>query len=422
MKLWDFLKERMLLYRDRTAFTQGNISYNRLINIVECMAILYPSVGKPVVTDKKSKILQAIDILSIIASKNVCVPLTRHYGQDAEETSGKKIDSDVKRYDQTAFIIFTSGSLGKPKGVMLSDENIIENIRAIDSYFDVEESDSILIARPLVHISVLTGEFLFSLYKGLEINFYEEDFNPQRFLAYLSLQKITVLCSTPTMIYHLASYKKDTNLSLKSCVVSGERLQNKVVESIRENFGGVKFYNVYGLTENSPRATALLPEDFFNKIGSIGKPILNTEVKILHGQLLIKSNSVMQGYYNNEKLTAEKIKGGYLYSGDIAKVDKEGFYYILGRKDNILIRSGLNINPEEIENILLNCDGVRNCLVYGQDNEKFGQMICCKILGEVTVSEVRNFANKNLPPRCNLNKIEIVKELSLTTSGKLKRK
>ncbi len=141
----------------------------------------------------------------------------------------------------------------------------------------MREGQKILIARPLMHVAVFTGELLFVLYKGLGICFYEESFQPARLAKYIDENDVQVFGCTPTLLYHLSRYLQGE--SLNSIVLSGERLTEGVANIIKEKLPGKKFYNVYGMTENSPRVSTLCPEEFFDKIGSVGKPIMQTKVK-----------------------------------------------------------------------------------------------------------------------------------------------
>jgi len=136
------------------------------------------------------------------------------------------------QYNDLAFVVFTGGTTGRPKGVMLTDGNIAANLAAIEEYFAVPQGSRMLIARPLVHISALTGELLFGLYKGLEIYFYEERFMPRRMAKFIDAKKIEVLCCTPTMLKFLADGLQAG--SLRTVALSGERLKTEFVRFLKE--------------------------------------------------------------------------------------------------------------------------------------------------------------------------------------------
>ena len=418
MNIWGFLRQRMLRYGNRIAFSEGKITYATLIALAENGGARQRSV--PVMAKGATRQEQAIKILRIMAGGNIPVPVEASYGTDREEKIKRILEKNCDDLHKTAAILFTSGTTGEPKGVKLSHRGIIENLKGIDGYFQVREGQKILIGRPLVHVAVFTGELLFALYKGLEIDFYEEAFQPARLAKYIDGNEVQVFGCTPTLLYHLSRYLQGE--SLDSIVISGERLTEGVANIVKEKFPDKKFYNVYGLTENSPRVSALCPGEFFDKIGSVGKPIAHTKVKLEDGEILVKSRSLMQGYFGEREKTKEKLKKGWLHTGDMARIDEQGYLYILGRKDDMLIRSGMNIYPAEIESVAQKIDGVKNCIVYGEEDIHYGQKICMKAVADIEVGALRKELIARLPAYLIPDKILIVESLEMTPSGKVKRK
>ena len=205
----------------------------------------------------------------------------------------------------------TSGTTGIPKGVMLSDENIINNINSISDYFKISGNDKILISRPLYHCAVLTGEFLTAIEKGSKIEFYYEHFNPQKIIDIIREKNITVFGATPTLFKALISFTKEPDsIPLDKIVISGECLSSQISENIKKAFPHAAIYHVYGLTEASPRV-CFLPPNLFDNYGTfVGFPINGVELLIKDkngnqlkrnkiGILWIKGNNIMQGYYND---------------------------------------------------------------------------------------------------------------------------
>ena len=169
------------------------------------------------------------------------------------------------------------------------------------------------------------------------------------------------------------------------------------------------------MTEASPRVTALLPEDFVNHPESVGKPIKNVEIKIVDGELYVRGTNVTAGYYLNSQLTEEKITDGWLHTGDMAEL-KDGFLYIKGRVDDMIIRAGVNLYPQEIENVLLKSPDVREALALESDGK-----ILVKIVGTVTKKDVLKLCQDNLPTYAVPEQIDFVESLPKTASGKLVR-
>lgn len=412
MKLWEYLKARMSVYADRLAIADLGVTYGEILSFAG-----NSNSGRLTVCDGDTNAELALNILKCIANGNIAVPVTKAYGTERYEYIRNEVRSDENEYPDLAFIMFTSGTTGKPKGVMLTDENVITNLEYISTYFDLKESTRICISRSLVHIAALTGELLYALINGLTVYFYEGAFNPVAISHYLRENKIEVFCSTPTVFSALARFVK-SGIDIRIAAISGERLTAKVAKELSEKFPEVEFYNVYGLTEHSPRAAALLPNEFCAKAGSIGKPIGKVDMKIENGELVIKSPCVMKGYY---RCGNTKIRDGWLYTGDAAHTDDEGYYYIDGRIDDMIIRAGVNIFPQEIESVLKECEGVDDCLAFGVDDERYGQKIVVKIKGTASLTEIRKFAAEHLAAHLIPNEYRLNEPIEYTVSGKLKR-
>lgn len=417
MRLWTYLKQRMKKYGDRIAFANSGITYTDILNF-DCSA---KHSRKLVVCDGNTRENHAISILKCIASGNVTVPLSQEYGDKIYVYLRNVVSGEnTQDLSDVAFLMYTSGTTGAQKGVMLTDENIITNLKYIGTYFNLRGMKNICIARPLVHISVIVGELLYALCKGLTIYFYEEMFMPQRLLSYLCSNNIDVFCATPTLYQTLADSNKTGMCNLKVGVISGEILTEQAGRKISESFPYTDFYNAYGLTEHSPRVSALLPPEFNKKPNSVGKPIGDACVEIVDGELIIKSPCVMKGYFEDKEATDKKIVNGWLRTGDCAHKDKEGYYYIDGRKDSMIIRAGLNVYPEEIENIVKDFKGIVDCVVYGEKSDR-GTVICMRYVGEIDVKELRKYLMKVLNPNIIPKKIEKTDAIERTVSGKKKR-
>ena len=176
------------------------------------------------------------------------------------------------------------------------------------------------------------------------------------------------------------------------------------------------------MTEHSPRVSALLPEEFKKKPNSIGRSIGGVEMKIEDGELLVRSPCVMEGYFQDEAATREKIRDGWLHTGDMAHADEDGYYYIDGRKDDMIIRAGLNIYPAEIENAAKDCSGVEDCVAFGRKTEEGNTEIVLRYEGQAIPALLRRELVQKLNPHAMPNKFEKVEKLERTPSGKKVRK
>lgn len=455
MELWSHLKKKMLKFSSqKICEADAEMTYEDVVIFCEyfskklygqqCCAILC-----------NSEMMAAIALLSCFAAGVTALPLSSRYGEahcnkilDAIEPTAIITDADgelkLLRFEEPmyhipqtepALIMCTSGTTGKPKGAMLTEKNILTNLNDICSYLKIGNTDSILIARPIYHCAVLTGEFLTSLIKGVKIRFYSEQFNPKQLLDIITKYNITVFCGTPTLISMMARFNRtNTNQMLKTICISGECMSKEVGERISKAFPYAQIYHVYGLTEACPRVS-YLPPMFFNEYADcVGLPLNSVFLKIIksdgevaqkneEGILWIKGDNVMQGYYNAPQQTAKIKVDDWLCTGDIAVINSKGFLKIKGRADDLIIRAGMNIYPQEIEGALKTNPKVKETLVYKIDNDKFGVQIGLKIVGDFkSIDEVKRLCTKLLPSFQIPTIIEIVEELPKNGSGKIIRR
>ena len=432
--LWDFLSERILSNKNK-ALVDGNtvVTYEEFHTAVEELSKQLER-GRKYAIRCESELKAATAILACISCGAIAVPMSVRYGEQHRKSviesirisrlitdNGlEQIREDIAEEDDlsdTAVIMCTSGTTGKPKGVKLSERNLFDNLNSIQNYFKLSETDRILILRSLFHISALTGEFFVALSVGADIYFSGSSSLPIVAAKTVVDNNITVLCATPTLFNHLCDFfaRMDKKTPLRKVAVSGECLTRSVAERMIAALPSVELFNVYGLTEASPRVTALLPEDFVNHPESVGKPIKNVEIKIVDGELYVRGTNVTAGYYLNSQLTEEKITDGWLHTGDMAEL-KDGFLYIKGRVDDMIIRAGVNLYPQEIENVLLKSPDVREALALESDGK-----ILVKIVGTVTKKDVLKLCQDNLPTYAVPEQIDFVESLPKTATGKLVR-
>lgn len=454
MTLWKYLKLNMLNHLTQVISENGaEMNFETLLIWAEnfssklknfkCCAILC-----------SSEMASAMALLACFAAKVTAVPLSLRYGQshcnkildtinpDAiiMDTTGdiavyKLTDSQYITPDEhPALIMCTSGTTGKPKGAMLSEENIITNVSDIAEYFSMGLNDTILIARPLYHCAVLTGEFLTAIVRGANIRFYSEQFNPTKMLELIKEYRITAFCGTPTLLSIMARFNRnDVTGTLKHICISGECMSTEVGLKIHKAFPKCNIYHIYGLTEACPRVSYLPPVSFSKYPDCVGIPLRSVSVKILNqlgeicrkneeGLLYVKGNNVMLGYYQEPEKTRTVLKDGWLCTGDIAVINDAGFLKIKGRNDDLIIKSGMNIYPAEIEEMLKQDARVKEVLVYGYRND-LGTQIGMKIVGDFSSAEgVKQLCMNVLPSFQVPSTIELVDELPKNGSGKIIRR
>ncbi len=454
MSLWMYLKEHMLRHPSQTVGEKGAfMTYEEMVVYAQILAKeLYGE--KICAIYCRSEMAAAMALLGCFAAGVTAVPLSVRYG----EAQRKKImqmcspsclitdmdgeigvyhitDSDPSagKYDP-ALIMWTSGTTGVPKGAMLSGRSIIANIQDICDYFKIDDSDTILISRPLYHCAVLTGEFLTALVKGTKIIFCSEDFNPALLAGLMKKEGVTVFGGTPTLLSLLLRFiRKENELDLRHIVVSGECMSEDIGRNIRKAFRKAKIYHVYGLTEACPRVCYMPPEHFDKAPDRVGIPLASVKFEIRdkngnalkeknRGVLWVSGPNIMLGYYNAPELSSEKLQNGWLCTGDIAEIDDNGWLKILGRSDDLIIRAGVNIYPQQIEAELKKSARTKEALVYAYENQQYGTQIGLKIAGDFkNKDEVRRLCMHCLSPVEVPSKIEIVEELPKNASGKIVR-
>jgi acyl-CoA synthetase (AMP-forming)/AMP-acid ligase II len=302
------------------------------------------------------------------------------------------------------------------------------------SYLPTSEKDTVLISRPLYHSSVLTGEFIVSLCAGANIVFSSEPFQPQSILELIDRYSVTVFGSTPTLITLLSRFiRRPENSTVNKLTISGECLTDGMAKSIRSAFPKADIYCGYGLSEASPRVAYLPPNLFDSKPTSAGIALPSVKLKIIRengsdaslceiGEVVVKGPNVMTGYLDDAERTKKVLKNGWLRTGDVGYVDNDRMLYIKGRKDDMIIRAGMNIYPAEIENALSKDERFHDVQVYGY-SKNGTQEIAMSVSGDFKSTDQIMRACRELLPNYQLpSKIEIADDVERLSSGKRRRK
>ena len=454
MMLWNYIREKMLEHPEQIVCEgDATMTYEELCVFAEerGKTLEYPFYGILC----NSEMASAMALLACISAEKTAIPFPFRYGKEYylklwEEAAPPCMLTD--RYGDlkeapfcsecealplpppAAVILYTSGSTGTPKGVMLSEENLLSNIKDISSYFPIGSNDTILISRPLYHSSVLTGEFLVALCSGAKIVFSSEPFQPLNMFSLVKKHRVTILGNTPTLLSTLSRFiRKGTEHSVRLLSVSGECMTEGMAKTIRNAFPNAEIYCGYGLSEASPRV-AYLPAQLFDQFPtSAGVPLPCVSLKIVDehgkavelgeiGELVMKGPNVMKGYFRDPKRTQTALKNGWLHTGDLAYIGPKGMLYIKGRKDDMIIRAGMNIYPAEVENLLSSDSRVKDVLVYGYskgDTQEVGMKISGDFLDVKEVMELcrRRLSNFQLP-----SKVELIDNTEVFLGGKKRRK
>lgn len=287
--------------------------------------------------------------------------------------------------DEPYIICYTSGTTGKPKGAILTQRNMFYNALNNVTAIDIKSQDRSIVLLPLFHIGGI-GLFAFpTLFVGGTI-IIPHRFNIPKILEMIAINRVTIVMGVPVMHQQLINshYFNKADLTSVRLIYSGgapcpPSLINRFIAK------GLNFGQGFGLTETSPTVFMLTVEDAPRKIGSVGKPVLFNDIKIVDennkqvmpnevGILLVKGNNVFKGYWNNDEATKEAFWGDWFVTGDVVKADEEGFIYIIGRKKEMIISGGENIYPSEIEKVIFDLKEIEEVAVFGLEDEKWGEV------------------------------------------------
>ncbi len=341
----------------------------------------------------------------------------------------------------TAVIIYTSGTTGRPKGAELTHSNLFANTILSADLFNCKSEDVLLIVLPLFHIFAMTVMMNAGIYRGATSVLLPR-FDAETVLNLLDKHQITVFAGVPTMYWGLNNYldTHDFDISsiksnLKSCVSGGASLPVPVLEKFEERFD-LTILEGFGMSEGSPVVT-FNQLDVGRKIGSVGTPVWGVQVKLVDengktvpvgekGELVYKGHNVMKGYYKNLEATAKTIKNGWLHSGDIAVKDEDGFYFIVDRTKDMIIRGGLNVYPREVEAVMMKHPAVSMAAVIGVPDGQMGEEIKAFIvLNEGQTSseaELMKYTKENIAAYKYPRIIEITETLPTSATGKILKK
>jgi long-chain acyl-CoA synthetase len=363
------------------------------------------------------------EIILLHENKNM-IPKTHYIQQNGSE-------------DDIAIMLHTSGTISNPKRVMLTHSNLIHNIESNVESLGLTMNDKVLIAMPMFFGYCNTAQFLTHLYLGASMVILDSVFLPKRFFQIVEREKITNFTGVPSMLLMLLDYRYADHYdysSLRYICFGGGKMPVEKLEQLIEKYSSAGFVHTYGQTECSPRVTALLPEYSLSKIGSVGTTIPKVEIRILNatgvvlpskqiGEIVVQGKNTMRGYYKQPQITSQTIRDGWVYTGDLGYIDDDGFLYLTGRIKNIIISGGINIYPEEIEQILLQHECVSDACVVGEDHKLLGEVPVAKVILKqpVNSNELRNYCSGRLAGYKVPVRFEIVDDLPKTYNGKTKR-
>ncbi|MGB0872624.1 MAG: long-chain-fatty-acid--CoA ligase [Solirubrobacterales bacterium] len=374
-----------------------------------------------------------------IGAENTDAELTLVKPGDFEALLGAAtpIDGIVDRDpSDTAVILYTSGTTGTPKGAELTHSNLMSNVVTNCEMFEFAAGDVIFGGLPLFHSFGQTCAMNAGVKAGATVTMLPR-FEPGKALEIIERDKVTTFMGVPTMyvaMLHHPSIGEIDSSSIKFGVSGGASLPVEVLQGVESAFG-CKLLEGYGLSETSPVASFNQPKNP-SKPGSIGTPIDGVEMKLVDddandiaddpdavGEIAIKGPNVMKGYWRRDDATAEVMRGDWFLSGDMAKKDDDGYYFIVDRKKELIIRGGYNVYPREIEEVLYEHPAIMEAAVIGVPDEVHGEEVAAAIAFKpdqsATTEEIQDFVKERVAAYKYPRHIWIVDELPKTATGKI---
>ena len=345
--------------------------------------------------------------------------------------------------DDTAVILYTSGTTGQPKGAELRHRNMHRNALLGEELFGVSADDpeTLLCVLPLFHsfgqTVIMNAGFA---YGGTVVML--PRFEADAALKTMAKEKVTFFAGVPTMYWGLLGALDDSGVDVKELAANlriaaagGSALPVEVHKAFQQRFG-VTILEGYGLSETSPVAS-FSPKGEEVRVGSIGVPIPGVEMKLINadwsevpegddevGEIAIKGHNIMKGYYGRPEATEEAIRDGWFRSGDLGRRDADGYYYIVDRSKDMIIRGGYNVYPREIEEVLMAHDAVSLAAVIGVPHESHGEEVKAVIIknkdhDDVTEDDIVAWAKEQMASYKYPRIVEFVDELPMTATGKI---
>jgi acyl-coenzyme A synthetase/AMP-(fatty) acid ligase len=364
-----------------------------------------------------------------------------------ESDSGKGFQEAGISSDKASWCLFTSGSTGSPKGVLISGEDLLQRAMNEIEDYEITDQDCLLSLLPF-SFDVGLNQLLSCFLSGAHLVILNSWF-PKDILTAVRSRNINGISGVPSIWAEALAYPKGPDFeqntqTLRYITVSGGDLSKNQLAQLRQFFRNLKIFKTYGQTETF-RSSMLKPFDFERKMTSVGRPIKGTEVFVLNdkgdiappnteGEIVHYGVGTMLGYLNDLEGTSEKLRkmkepgsetikeGKWVFTGDRGKMDEEGYLYVLGREDGMIKTLGHRVYPKEIESCILEYEHVKNAAVVGIKDERKGQGIIAEVVanGVLDKQGLIVFLKERLPYYMVPSEINVVEYLPMTESGKIK--
>ncbi len=328
--------------------------------------------------------------------------------------------------DDVHSLIYTSGTTGRPKGAMLTYGNFWASAAASAFNLGVTPADRWLACMPLFHVGGLSIVLRSAIYGTTVV--LQPGFDERVVVKALHEQSVTHISVVASMLQRMLEVDgRPSPPSLRVVLAGGGPVPMTLLE--RALGRGFPVIQTYGLTEAASQVATLSPADAVTHTGSAGKPLVATQLRVdappgEPGEILVSGPTVTPGYFRNEAATVAAIQEGWLRTGDIGRLDEDGFLFVLDRRDDLIVSGGENVYPAEVENILLAFPGVQEAAVVGIPDEHWGQLVAAALVVDSTFAEpaLTAYLAQHLAGYKRPRQLQLVPELPKTASGKIQRR
>jgi acyl-CoA synthetase (AMP-forming)/AMP-acid ligase II len=420
-----------------------------MLNSAEASVLIAGERYLPLIQSVRSELKYLKHLISIETKH----PDMHFYEDIIKSASPDEVVTPIDDKD-TTILMYTAGTTGFPKGVMLSHNSftgyVLENVTPPDP----EADERNILTVPLYHVAGIQA-MMAAIY-GARTLVMERQFDPEEWMTLVEREKANRAMMVPTMLKQLLdhpNFKKHNLKSLKVITYGAAPMPLPVIRKALEEFPGVNFINAFGQTETASTITALGPEDHFitgtpaerekklKRLASIGKPMADIQMKVVNddgktlgvgeaGEILARGPRVMSGYWKDEEKTKKTIdKDGWVHTGDIGYVDEDGYYFLSGRSSDIIIRAGENISPEEMENVIREFPKVEDVAVIGVPDETWGEEPRAVVIlkkgiekSKSVEDEIMEYCRQNLASFKRPRTVVFVDDLPRNPLGKLIKK
>lgn len=362
---------------------------------------------------------------------------------EEEKLLGKELFWPDKAETGFLELIATSGSSGQPKRVMLTEENLVTNAKDIIRSLGYTSRERFFVLLPLCFASANTSQLIVCILLGASLYLYGGVHHPKQIWLACAESGATTMTVVPSLLQVLVrsgytdTVRKEQGWNLRTLCYGGGITSESLREKAVLLLAPVNVVHMYGQTEASTRISHLHAEKYFEKRGSVGRGLEHIIVRVVRedgsgclpgerGEIIVCGGNVMKGYYRDKEQTEKTLRNGWLHTGDIGYLDEEGYLFITGRLKNVIITSGINVYPEEIEHILMEEERLKQVLVYGVESEVYGEEIAVKaVLKEgavLSTAELFAYCKERLPQFKMPHFIEFVAALETTPNGKIRRR